>query len=226
MAVVIEIWSDVVCPWCYIGKKRFDAAIEALTTGPDAVDAPIEVVYRAYQLDPTAPLGTSAPVRDTYAKKFGGYERADRIIENLTATAREDGLDFRMDIAQRANTQLAHRLLWWIGHERDGETQARLKEAFLDAYFTKGQNVADPQVLATITADVTGLPLEDVHAMIDSDLGRGEVAEELAQAVSHGITGVPTYVIDGAWAIPGAQDASTFERVIRRALARAANPDA
>jgi len=116
--------------------------------------------------------------------------------------------------------------LWWIGHERDGETQARLKEAFLDAYFTKGQNVADPQVLATITADVTGLPLDDVHAMIDSDLGRGEVAEELAQAVSHGITGVPTYVIDGAWAIPGAQDASTFERVIRRALSRAANPDA
>ena len=131
-----------------------------------------------------------------------------------------------MDIAQRANTQLAHRLLWWIGHERDGETQARLKEAFLDAYFTKGQNVADPQVLATITVDVTGLPLDDVHAMIDSDLGRGEVAEELAQAVSHGITGVPTYVVDGAWAIPGAQDASTFERVIRRALARAANPDA
>lgn len=226
MAVVIEIWSDVVCPWCYIGKRRFDAAIRAVTTGPDAVDTPIDVVYRAYQLDPTAPVGTSAPVRDTYAKKFGGYDRADRIIENLTATAREDGLDFRMDIAKRANTLLAHRLLWWTGHELGGEVQARLKEAFLEAYFTKGLDVADEETLLSITCAVTGRTSQSVIEFIGSDDGRGEVAEELARAVSHGITGVPTYVIDGAWAIPGAQDSDTFERVIRRALLRSANPDA
>jgi predicted DsbA family dithiol-disulfide isomerase len=220
--VVIEIWSDVVCPWCYIGKVRFDRAIEALTSGPDAVNEPIEVVYRAYQLDPTAPVGTSNPVRDTYAKKFGGYERADRIIENLTATAREDGLDFRMDIAKRANTLLAHRILWWTATTHGPQAQSRVKTAFLDAYFTRGLDVADADVLAELAATAIGCSSNDVTTMLASDTGRGEVSEELAQAIGHGITGVPTYVIDGAWAIPGAQDTDTFERVIRRSIERKA----
>jgi predicted DsbA family dithiol-disulfide isomerase len=220
--VVIEIWSDVVCPWCYIGKVRFDRAIEALTSGPDAVKEPIEVVYRAYQLDPTAPVGTSNPVRDTYAKKFGGYDRADRIIENLTATAREDGLDFRMDIATRANTLLAHRILWWTAATHGTQAQSRVKTAFLDAYFTRGLDVADTDVLAELAASAIGCATSDVTAMLASDSGRGEVSEELAQAIGHGITGVPTYVIDGAWAIPGAQDTDTFERVIRRSIERKA----
>ena len=218
--MVIEIWSDVVCPWCYIGKVRFDRALSALTTGPDAVTEPIEVVYRAYQLDPTAPIGTSNPVRDTYAKKFGGYERADRIIENLTATARADEIEFRMDIAKRANTLLAHRVLWWTGATHGGEVQARVKAAFLDAYFTRGLDVADADVLATLAAEVIGCNTSVVSDVLSSDIGRGEVSEELAMAIGHGITGVPTYVIDGAWAIPGAQDTETFERVIRRAIER------
>lgn len=220
--MVIEIWSDVVCPWCYIGKVRFDRAIEALTSGPDAVDEPIEVVYRAYQLDPTAPVGTSNPVRETYAKKFGGYERADRIIENLTATAREDGLDFRMDIAKRANTLLAHRILWWTGATHGTAAQSRVKTAFLDAYFTRGLDVADVDVLADLAATAIGCATSDVSTMLAGDTGRGEVSEELAQAIGHGITGVPTYVIDGAWAIPGAQDTDTFARVIRRSIERKA----
>lgn len=224
MFVVIEIWSDVVCPWCYIGKVRFDRAIEALTNGPDAVSEPIEVVYRAYQLDPTAPVGTSNPVRDTYAKKFGGYDRADRIIENLTATAREDGLDFRMDIAQRANTLLAHRILWWAAVTHGTAAQSRVKSAFLDAYFTRGRDVSDAAVLTELAAAAIGCPADDVATMLAGDTGRGEVSEELAQAIGHGITGVPTYVIDGAWAIPGAQDSDTFERVIRRAIERRASP--
>ena len=218
--MVIEIWSDVVCPWCYIGKVRFDRALSALTTGPDAVSEPIEVVYRAYQLDPTAPIGTSNPVRDTYAKKFGGYERADHIIENLTATARADEIEFRMDIAKRANTLLAHRVLWWTGATHGGEVQARVKAAFLDAYFTRGLDVADADVLATLAAEVIGCDTSVVSDVLSSDIGRGEVSEELAMAIGHGITGVPTYVIDGAWAIPGAQDTETFERVIRRAIER------
>lgn len=214
----VEIWSDVVCPWCYIGKRRFERALEALASGPEPIT--VDVVYRAYQLDPTAPRGRSTPVAEAYAKKFGGPERAAVIIDNLTRTAAEDGLEFRMDIARRSNTLLAHRLLWWAGC-RDRSVQALLKEALLDAYFVRGRHVGDANELAELAAPVLGETTERILAFLNSDEGVGEVNEELAMAASHGITGVPTYVISGQWAIPGAQDSDTFERVLRRAAARA-----
>ena len=216
----VEIWSDVVCPWCYIGKRRFERALEALRTGPDPVE--IDVVYRAYQLDPTAPKDRATPVAEAYAKKFGGPERAAAIIDHLTRTAAEDGLDFRMDHAQRSNTLLAHRLLWWAG-QRDASSQHALKEALLSAYFVEGRHVGDAEVLADIAAPILGISIDDVRTFLTSESGVGEVNEELARAASHGITGVPTYVIEGQWAIPGAQDADTFERVLRRAASRASD---
>lgn len=214
----VEIWSDVVCPWCYIGKRRFERALDALRSGPDPVD--VVVTYRAYQLDPTAPKDRATSVPETYAKKFGGPERAAAIIDHLTRTAAEDGLAFRMEIAQRSNTLLAHRLLWWAGR-RSESIQAALKEVLLDAYFVRGRHVGDPDVLAELAAPVLGLTAAEVREFLDSDLGVGEVNEELAMAAIHGITGVPTYVIDGRWSIPGAQDSDTFERVLRRAARRA-----
>ena len=222
----IEIWSDVVCPWCFIGKRRFEAALAKVTSGPDAITQPIEIVYRAYQLDPTAPAHSSSPVRDVYAKKFGGAERADKIIAQLTETAALEGIKFRMDIGQRSNTILAHRLLWWTGVNHDFQTQAKLKEALLQAYFSEGINVGDTEQLISIGTRVIPHDLSDdefaeiLRSFFASDAGKGEVAEELATAVSHGITGVPTYVINGQWSIPGAQDAETFERVLRRTAER------
>lgn len=225
----IEIWSDVVCPWCYIGKRRFEAAVANVTTGPDAISQPIEIVYRAYQLDPTAPANSSAPVREVYAKKFGGAERADKIIAQLTETAALDGLAFRMDIGQRSNTVLAHRLLWWTGVNHDYQIQAQLKEELLNAYFSLGVNVGDIGNLVQIGVrviphDTTDAVFIDfLQGFFASDSGKGEIAEELATAISHGITGVPTYVINGQWSIPGAQDSETFERVIRRTAERSAS---
>jgi len=222
----IEIWSDVVCPWCFIGKRRFEAALEKVTTGPDAISQPIEIVYRAYQLDPTAPTNSSAPVREVYAKKFGGAERADKIIAQLTETAAQDGIEFRMDIGQRSNTILAHRLMWWTGVNHDYEVQSLLKENLLNAYFTNGVNVGDSEALISIGVQTIPHESDDLEfaeflrAFFASDAGKGEVAEELATAVSHGITGVPTYVINGQWSIPGAQDSETFERVLRRTAER------
>ena len=105
----VEIWSDVVCPWCYIGKRRFERALEALRTGPDPVE--IDVVYRAYQLDPTAPKDRATPVVEVYAKKFGGAERAAAIIDHLTRTAAEDDHSFRLELARRATTLRAPRPL-------------------------------------------------------------------------------------------------------------------
>ena len=237
MAVVdIEIWSDVVCPWCYIGKRRFERALQRITADNatngdndndhdndadnDAVR--FRVRYRAYQLDPTAPTSSAKPVTEVYAKKFGGPERAAAIISHLTDTASADGIDFRMDLALRANTVLAHRLLWWAAERHGLDAQQRLKEALLSAYFTEGRSVGDPDELARIVAKTLDVETNVVIEFLESEDGRGEVAEDLAQAAAFGITGVPTYVIGGQWSIPGAQDVETFERVLRRAAERIA----
>ncbi|MBU3688044.1 MAG: hypothetical protein B7C54_09590 [Acidimicrobiales bacterium mtb01] len=218
-SLTIDIWSDVVCPWCFIGKRRFEAALERVRA--QAPDLRIDVRYRAYQLDPNAPSTSSTPVREAYARKFGGPERADAILLHLTETAAADGLDFRFDIAQRSNTVLSHRVLWWAAETHGLAAQARVKERLLQAYFTEGENVGDPQRLAAIVADELDVPVDSVVEFLESGVGNSEVAGELQRAVEHDITGVPTYVINGAWAIPGAQDPDTFERVLLRAAANA-----
>ena len=151
--MLVEVWSDVVCPWCYIGKRRFAAALDTLADDP-TFDTDIEIVYRPYQLDPTAPPGTTMPVREAYARKFGGPEQADAIIDNITGMAAAEGLEFHLDRAQRANTRDAHRLLWFAETSGSPETQAALKERLLAAYFVDGLNVGDPDVLVEAAAAV------------------------------------------------------------------------
>jgi predicted DsbA family dithiol-disulfide isomerase len=214
----VEIWSDVVCPWCYIGKRRFDTAVERVMADP-SVELDLEVVYRPYQLDPTAPQGSTQPVAEAYAKKFGGAERAEQILHHVTNVAAESGIEFRMDRALRANTLTAHRVIWFAGVAAGPTVQAAVKERLLEAYFTDGADVGDPQVVTDCAVDA-GLDRDAVAALLAGDGGTGEVMEEIAQAAAHGITAVPTYVIDGEWAIPGAQDVEVFERVLRKLAAR------
>jgi predicted DsbA family dithiol-disulfide isomerase len=215
--VLVEVWSDVVCPWCYIGKRRFAAALEQLAGDP-TFDTDVEIVYKPYQLDPKAPPGTATPVRDAYARKFGGPERAEAIIEHLTATAAADGLEFHLDQAQRANTRDAHRLLWYAEQHGGPTAQDALKERLLSAYFTRGRNVGDTDVL-TDEAVAVGFDGDAVRHFLDSDEGRVEVERELAYAAEAGITAVPTYVIDHRWSVPGAQDPEVFVTVLRRLAA-------
>jgi predicted DsbA family dithiol-disulfide isomerase len=212
--VSVEIWSDVVCPWCYIGKRRFEKAVEQLRD-----EVQFEVVFRPYQLDPTASPGKTATVRDAYARKFGGPERADQILAQVTSVAAAEGIEFHMDKALRANTLLSHRLLWLA--EATGHQYA-LKERLLKAYFVDGLNVGDPDVLAVCAAEV-GMPHDRVSAFLESDDGTAEVAAQLEFAVDAEITGVPTFVIDGRWAIPGAQDPDTIVKVVHRLLERRGN---
>ena len=206
----VDIWSDVVCPWCYIGKRRFERAAAALDGEID-----LEVRFRPYQLDPTASPGTSGPVFDAYARKFGGPERARALIDRVTDTAAADGLEFRMDRALRANTLLAHRLLWWAEQPGSPVGQLDLKERLLRAYFIDGLDVGLPETLADLAAEL-GADRDAVLEFLDSDAGRTEVADELAEAADLGISAVPTFVVNGQWAIPGAQDADTFVNVFRR----------
>lgn len=212
----MEIWSDVVCPWCLIGKHRFEAALtqfrEAHPDGPH-----IDIVYRAYQLDPKAPAGSTTSAMEGYARKFGGPGAAQRIVDHLASVAAGDGLELRLDRAQRANTLLAHRALWMAEGDPVAD-QAQLKQLLMNAYFVHGENVGDPDVVARCAAGA-GMDTDDVRRRLDSDDGRAEVAEQLAQAHERSITGVPTYVFNGEWSIPGAQDVEVFVRVLER-LAR------
>jgi predicted DsbA family dithiol-disulfide isomerase len=215
----VEIWSDVVCPWCYIGKRRFERALEHV-----AGEIDVEIVFRPYQLDPRAPVGAGIPVREAYARKFGGPEQAAAIIERVTAIAAADGLEFRLDRAVRANTLLAHRLLWLAEQPGSPAPQHEVKERLLHAYFVEGLDVGLPDVLAQCAADV-GFDRDTVLELLDGDAGRLEVAAHLEHAHDEGITAVPTFVFDGRWMVPGAQDVEVFVQVLRRLAAKLETSD-
>ena len=204
----------MVCPWCYIGKRRFEAGLaEATKDGDLGVD--FDITFKPYQLDPTAAPGVAGPVFEAYAKKFGGPERAAAIIANVSERAAEVGLDFRMDRALRANTLLAHRLIWMAGQPDSPVAQDAMKERLLRAYFHDGMNIGDPDALADCAAEV-GFDRDEVHEFLASGRGTDEVRAELDHASDNGITAVPTYVVNGRWAIPGAQEPETFAQVLRK----------
>jgi predicted DsbA family dithiol-disulfide isomerase len=206
----VDIWSDVVCPWCYIGKRRFERALDQL-----AGEVQVEYVFRPFQLDPTASMGKSQSVVEAYAKKFGGPERAQAIIQRVTSVAADEGLHFRLDRALRANTLLAHRLLWLAEQPDSPAPQPAVKERLLQAYFHDGLDIGDRDVLATCASDV-GFDRDAILAFLDSEAGLEEVRADIEQALDYGISGVPAFVIDGRWSIAGAQDTDTFVNVFRK----------
>lgn len=133
----VEIWSDVVCPWCYIGKRRFERALEAF---PHEV----EVVFRSFELDPAAPVRSGETVTASLARKYGGAERVAAMQEHVRRQAADEGLVFRLDETPHANTVDAHRLLHLALDEYGLEVQARVKEALMSAYFEDARDVCGP----------------------------------------------------------------------------------
>lgn len=202
----VEIYSDVVCPWCYIGKRRFEAALERF-------DGEVEVVWRPYQLDPGAPAEPT-PVAEAYARKFGGPDQAAALIDRITATAADEGLTFDLGRAQRANTFRAHRLAWWAG-----DHQGVLEEALFRAYFVDGRDVNDPETLADLAAEV-GIDREAASAFLASDVGTVEVRALLEGALDREVTAVPTFIFEDRWTVPGAQEADTMLRVLQTVAER------
>ena len=212
----VEIWSDVICPWCYIGKRRFDTAVANLRAR--GIHDAIDVVFRSYQLDPRAPDSPS-PAADAYAKKFGGPEAAQKILSHVTSVAAGDGITFNMDIAQRANTLNAHRSLHYAYDNHGPAKQAELKDELLQAYFTDGKDIGDLNVLADCAANV-GLDRSAVLQWLQSGEGVQAVVEDIQAASDRGITAVPSFVINDQFVIPGAQDVEMFENVLERCLAK------
>jgi predicted DsbA family dithiol-disulfide isomerase len=210
----VEVWSDVVCPWCFIGKRRVERAIAALHGDPSFPCA-VELVYRPFQLDPRARRGVTEPVVDAYARKFGGPQQALAMIERITAVAAAEGIEFRLDRALRGNTADAHRLLWWALDQRGPAVQAVLKESLMTSYFTDGDDIGDVGVLVD-RAVRAGLDRDQARDLLVTERGVEALAVGLQRAADLGITAVPTYVVDQRWSIPGAQDPAVFEQVFRR----------
>ena len=213
----VEIWSDVVCPWCYIGKKRFETALANLTA--EGVELDISISFRPFQLDPSAPRNAPSPVIDGYAKKFGGMEKAHQIINHVTSAASDSGIEFHMENALRANTLQAHRLLHLALVHHGAEAQVLLKQALLEAYFTNGEDISNSDILVSC-AQRAGIASKTAREYLASDEGLEEVLSDLSLAGELGITAVPTFVFDGKWTVPGAQDAAVFENVLRRLATR------
>lgn len=205
----IDVWSDVVCPWCWIGKRRLARGLALLGDAAPAVD----LRWHPFLLDPDA--GTEpVPLREAYARKFGGPERTAQLLANTQATARAEGLPVDFDRGQvRVTTLPAHRLLWLATREGDVDAVA---EALFEAHFAKGLNLADPAVLrqAGLAGGLDGARLQ---AFLDGDEGRSEVLAQVAQAQAMGVRSVPTFLIDGRVVVQGAQPPEAFAEALLRA---------
>jgi predicted DsbA family dithiol-disulfide isomerase len=197
--VEIEIYADVVCPWCYMGKRRLERALESY-------DGDVTIRYRPFQLDPR-PVDHPAPLIDAMAARFGGHERVRQMFAHTAGIAAGDGLELHSDRAVTANTFEAHRLVWFA------ETQGRAGEmldALYRAYFTDSVDIGSRDALARV-AEGIGL---DARAFLDSDAGVAEVRAALAEARDLGVTSVPMYVFAGKYAVAGAQEPATLREVL------------
>ncbi|WP_410810596.1 DsbA family protein [Micromonospora sp. 067-2] len=194
----IEIYADVVCPWCYIGKRRLEQALASY-------DGEVTVRYRPFQLDPS-PVSGPRPLVEAMAGRFGGAQRAREMFAQVTEVAAGEGLRLDFDRAVTANTFEAHRL---VSYAADHGLAAEMVEALYQAYFTRGVDVGSRDALATLAGGV-GLDAADVRRFLDSDERTADVSAELAAARELGVTSVPTFVLAGKYAVTGAQEAQTL----------------
>ncbi|WP_035798882.1 DsbA family oxidoreductase [Kitasatospora mediocidica] len=206
----VEIYSDIACPWCWIGKRRFDQALERFAGRDD-----VEVIYRPYQLVPDAPA-TASPHRAWLAERYGPQSRA--MDDRVTELGRAEGLTYDFDAAQHANTFLGHRLLHLAEAEYGPAVQGVLKELLLKAHFSDGVDVGDRAALTEV-AVAAGLDRQRVVEYLAGDEGADEVSALLAEARDLGISAVPTFVFEGQWAVQGGQEVDTFVKVLEQVTA-------
>jgi predicted DsbA family dithiol-disulfide isomerase len=208
-ALNIEIYSDLICPWCYIGKRRMEAGLKLL--GEEFVP---KIVWRPFQLNPDMPV--AGMNRRAYrTKKFGSWDRSLAMDVEVTAIGKSLAIEFNYDkVLVTPNTMSGHRLLWWA-EQRD--QQNALAEALFRAYFTEGRDIGRHDVLAEIASEA-GLPNAEADAFLDSVAGAKEVSEEVNKGLDLGLEGVPFFVVNGVPAVAGAQDAEAFLQAFQHAL--------
>jgi predicted DsbA family dithiol-disulfide isomerase len=209
ISMQVEIWSDIVCPWCYLGKRRLEQALAGFGHRDD-----VDVVYRSFELDPAAPTDATVPTVQMLAGKYGmTLEQAEAAQRQMEERAAADGLTFHMENLRSGNTRDAHRL---VQLAKANGREAELVEALHRAYFTEQESVFDHVSLARIAVDA-GLDPAEVDKVLTTDQFADEVTADEATASSLGATGVPFFVIDRRYGISGAQPADTIARALEHA---------
>lgn len=199
------VWLDIACPYCYIGRKNLDRALKEL-------DAGIEVEYKSFRLNPTAPIDPDFTMKEELAGKYGRSEsEVDGMLDQLAVQGKEAGITFNLDAVVPSNTMDAHRVIKFAARDgKDGEVM----DALYHAYFEAGRNTADHGVLIGIAEDA-GLDAETVRKMLESDLHKDMVYADQNEAQDIGVQGVPFIVINGEYALPGAMRTEDYIQALQ-----------
>lgn len=205
--ISVQIFSDVQCPWCYIGKRKFEAAVAEF-------DGDVDVVYRSFELAPDTPVDYEGSTVDYLSERKGlPLEQVHQMLDRVTQIASSVGLDYDFEHVHQTNTVLAHELLHFAkAHGR----QLELKERLLRAYFVEGRHVGRAEDLADLAADV-GLDRDAAAESLADHRHLADVKADMAQAVAYGIQGVPFFVIDDRYGISGAQEPAAFLGALQQA---------
>lgn len=209
--IKIDVWSDIACPWCYIGKRKLEAGIAAFGVEPDR--PAVEVEYHSFELSPDTPVDFEGSVVDFLSAHKGmPADQVGEMLTHVTGVAAEVGLDYDFDALQHTRTIAAHQLLHYAkAHGR----QHDMKERLLRAYFVEGRHVGRLPELADLAAEI-GLDRDDALRALEHDDHLADVEADLRQAGVYGITGVPFFVVDGRYGVSGAQAPETFHDVLQR----------
>ena len=205
----VEIWSDVVCPWCYIGKRRFESALARFEHRDQ-----LEVTWRSFELNPHATTEEQGGLAERLATKYGmTLEQANAANARVTTAAAGEGLEFRLDVARPGNTFDAHRLIH-LAKERGVQVQA--KERLMAAYFTEGRRIGDRETLVELMAEV-GVGASEAREALEGDAYVPEVRADEREAAELGITGVPFFVLDRRYGVSGAQPPELMLQALQQA---------
>lgn len=210
--MLVEIWSDVVCPWCAIGRSRFLQALSSFEHRDE-----VEVRWRSFELDPRRPRTLDGSYVDALASKYRtSHQQAQAMIDRMTAAGAEDGIDFRFDLAKPGNTFDAHRVLHLAAEQG---MQDAVKARFLEGYHTAGAPIGEHDTLVRLAAEA-GLDTDEVRRVLASDAYAAEVRGDEERAMELGISGVPFFLIDGRFGVPGAQPGDHLLGMLLRARQR------
>lgn len=207
--MTIEIWSDIVCPFCYIGKRKLEKALAQFPQRDQ-----VETIWKSFQLDPEAPTQGNDYLKQLSERKGWSLDQTRQITQQVSAMAAGVGLEYHFEKAIAANSMDAHRLLHFAS--RMGK-QGLAKEALFDAHFVKGKNIADQQMLLEIGLSI-GLDINELKNVLVEKLFTEEIQKDISEAQQLRVSGVPFFVFDRKFAVSGAQDTAVFLQTLQRAF--------